>query len=60
MCLGEMTCPYYYIHESQREIHVGIFLSMGHSKITELRHYLGIPFSDRDKYEMREWVEGWI
>jgi len=33
---------------------------MGHSKITELRHYLGIPFSDRDKYEMREWVEGWI
>jgi len=37
-----------------------IFLSMGHSKITELRHYLGIPFSDRDKYEMREWMEGWI
>ena len=33
---------------------------MDHSKITELRHYLGIPFSDRDKYEMREWVEGWI
>jgi hypothetical protein len=37
-----------------------IFLSLGHSRITELRHYLGIPFSDRDKQEMREWVEGWI
>ena len=36
-----------------------IFLSMGHSNRTELRHYLGIPFSDRDKLEMREWVEGW-
>jgi hypothetical protein len=37
-----------------------IFLSMGHSMITELRHYLGIPFSDRDKQEMKEWIEGWI
>ena len=36
-----------------------IFLSMGHSSRTELRHYLGIPFSDRDKMEMREWTEGW-
>lgn len=37
-----------------------IFLSMGHSRITELRHYLGIPFSERDKQEMREWIEGWV
>lgn len=37
-----------------------IFLSMGHSRITELRHYLGIPFSDKDKQEMKEWIEGWI
>ncbi len=36
-----------------------IFLSMGHSSRTELRHYLGIPFSDDDKRQMREWVEGW-
>jgi integrase len=37
-----------------------IFLSMGHSSRTELRHYLGIPFTERDKQEMKEWVEGWI
>lgn len=37
-----------------------IFLSMGHSRITELRHYLGIPFSEQDKLEMKEWIEGWI
>jgi hypothetical protein len=34
-----------------------IFLSMGHSSRTELRHYLGIPFTERDKQEMKEWVE---
>ena len=37
-----------------------IFLSIGHSSRTELRHYLGIPFTERDKQEMKEWVEGWI
>jgi integrase len=36
-----------------------IFLSMGHSSRTELRHYLGIPFTEEDKRQMREWVEGW-
>ena len=45
----------YYPHMSDY-----IFLSMGHSSRTELRHYLGIPFTDRDKQEMKEWVEGWI
>lgn len=37
-----------------------IFLSMGHTNRTELRHYLGIPFSDEEKMRMKEWVEGWI
>ena len=45
----------YYPHMSDH-----IFLFMGHSSRTELRHYLGIPFTDRDKQEMKEWVEGWI
>jgi integrase len=45
----------YYPHMSDY-----IFLSMGHSSRTELRHYLGIPFTERDKQEMKEWVEGWI
>ncbi|MCL5930286.1 MAG: hypothetical protein M1123_03260 [Candidatus Thermoplasmatota archaeon] len=37
-----------------------IFLSMGHSSRAELRNYLGIQFTDQEKLEMREWVEGWI
>lgn len=37
-----------------------ILLSMGHSKTTELKHYLGLPFTDIDKSGMSEWVEGWI
>lgn len=37
-----------------------IFLSMGHGSTTELRHYLGIPFTEEDRLGMREWIEGWI
>lgn len=45
---------YYPMHMDQ------IFLSMGHSRLTELRHYLGLPFTDTDKLGMKEWEEGWI
>lgn len=37
-----------------------IFLSMGHSRTTELRHYLGLPFTDIDINGMTEWHGGWI
>jgi len=36
-----------------------IFLSQGHSQLTSLRHYLNLPFSSKDKEEMKKFVEGW-
>ena len=36
-----------------------IFLSQGHSQLTSLQHYLNLPFNDRDKEEMKGFVEGW-
>lgn len=36
-----------------------IFLSQGHDSLTALRHYVNLPFSEADKIDMKEWVEGW-
>lgn len=36
-----------------------IFLSQGHTELTALQHYVNIPFSARDREEMKDWVEGW-
>lgn len=36
-----------------------IFLSQGHDSLTALRHYVNLPFSESDKIDMKEWVEGW-
>lgn len=37
-----------------------IFQSQGHSEMTSLRHYLSMPFTDEDKKDMQEYVDGWI
>lgn len=36
-----------------------VYLSLGHSRITAMKHYLGLPFTDRDKEGMKKWVNGW-
>lgn len=36
-----------------------IFLSQGHNQLTSLKHYLNLPFNEKDKVEMRQFVEGW-
>src|SRR3989442_10520769 len=36
-----------------------VFLSQGHTQMTALSHYLGLPFSSEDKEAMREFVSGW-
>jgi hypothetical protein len=37
-----------------------IFLSQGHNQLTALRHYLNLPFTEKDKLEMKTFVDGWI
>lgn len=37
-----------------------ILLSQGHNATTGLRHYVNLPFLDRDKIGMKEFVEGWV
>jgi hypothetical protein len=37
-----------------------IALSQRHDELTELNHYAKNGFEDRDKQEMKEYVEGWI
>ena len=37
-----------------------VALSQGHNTVTSLRHYLNMPFTDMDRVEMKEFVEGWI
>ena len=37
-----------------------IALSQGHDELTELNHYAKNGFEDRDKQEMKEWIEGWV
>ena len=36
-----------------------VALSQGHTMTTQLQHYVGIPFSEKDKMEMKQYVEGW-
>ena len=37
-----------------------IFQSQGHTQMTALQHYLNMPFTDNDKLQMKEFVDGWI
>lgn len=41
---------------------VNIFKSQGHSEMTSLKHYIGLPFSEQDGKDMEEFVGGftWI
>lgn len=39
---------------------IEIALSQGHSELTQLRHYANLPFLDKDREEMREFVVGWV
>ncbi|GAH15823.1 unnamed protein product, partial [marine sediment metagenome] len=36
-----------------------IALSQGHTTVTSLQHYLGMPFTEVDRVEMAQFVEGW-
>ncbi|OLE74583.1 hypothetical protein AUG19_08405 [archaeon 13_1_20CM_2_54_9] len=36
-----------------------VFLSQGHTQMTALSHYLGLPFTQGDKGAMLEYVGGW-
>lgn len=36
-----------------------IALSQGHTELTQLKHYANLPFLDKDKEEMKEFVLGW-
>ncbi|HVH15118.1 MAG TPA: site-specific integrase [Candidatus Angelobacter sp.] len=44
---------------SYPEKSVEIALSMGHTELTQLRHYVNMPFVQSDKEAMREWTAGW-
>lgn len=37
-----------------------ITLSQGHNVITAVQHYLNMPFTEHDKIDMKEFVDGWI
>lgn len=37
-----------------------IVLSQGHTVLTAIQHYINMPFVEKDKQDMREFVEGWI
>ena len=37
-----------------------ITLSQGHTAITSIQHYVNMPFTETDKLEMKNYVEGWI
>ena len=39
---------------------IEISLSQGHDQLTELRYYANLPFLEKDKQEMKEYIEGWI
>ena len=36
-----------------------IMLSMGHTDNVSMKHYLGLPFRNEDKDEMRNYIGGW-
>lgn len=37
-----------------------ILKSQGHNDITALEHYIGLPFLDKDREAMKQFVDGWI
>ena len=37
-----------------------IILSQGHTWTTAFGHYLNLPFTEGDRREMKEWLDGWI
>ena len=37
-----------------------ILLSQGHNTITSIQHYMNVPFTETDRIEMKNYVEGWI
>ena len=36
-----------------------IALSQGHNTVTSLQHYLGLAFTEIDRMEMKEFIDGW-
>jgi len=38
---------------------IEIALSQGHTELTQLRHYANLPFLDKDREEMKEFVVEW-
>jgi len=34
--------------------------SQGHTQTTSLQHYCNMPFTERDKLEIKNYVEGWV
>ena len=36
-----------------------IVMSQGHTVETSLNHYFNIPFTPKDRQEMKKWVDGW-
>jgi integrase len=37
-----------------------ITLSQGHTGITQIKHYVNLPFTEEDKTQMEPYVQGWI
>lgn len=37
-----------------------VTLSQGHTQITSLQHYLNMPFTETDRIEIKNYVEGWV
>lgn len=37
-----------------------ITLSQGHNTITSVQHYLNMPFTESDRLEIKNYVEGWV
>jgi len=39
---------------------ISILQSTGHTQEVAMEHYLNMPFTEKDKVEMKEYVEGWM
>jgi hypothetical protein len=37
-----------------------ITLSQGHTQLTSLQHYINMPFTESDRIEIKNYVEGWV
>jgi integrase len=37
-----------------------ITLSQGHTTLTSMQHYINMPFTESDRLEIKEYVEGWV